>query len=191
MCPRIPWFRVEQCPGRKGGQSWHCMYLTVMDNRAIENIRDLELHFGTTKPAQTVETHGDWVIAWRITFKATHFIFPHRETKLKEYNNSITSYFTSIHPSTHLKILNIDRAIRNMLAQSTTYPLMTEINSVTSKHVISEGTALARAAPPPMRRQSRKITQPRERWTHATYEMKEGVVIRHFLMKIMFWQFTS
>ena len=47
------------------------MYSTVMDNRAIENIGDLKLHFGATKPAKTVETHGDWVITWRITFEAT------------------------------------------------------------------------------------------------------------------------
>jgi hypothetical protein len=47
------------------------MYSTITDNRAIENIGDLELHFGATKPAKMVETHGDWVIAWRITFKAT------------------------------------------------------------------------------------------------------------------------
>jgi len=88
------------------------LYSTVTDNRAIENIGDLELHFGATKPAKTVETHGDWVIAWRIAFKATRFIFPHRETELEEYNDYITSYFASILPSTHSKVLNLDRAIR-------------------------------------------------------------------------------
>jgi len=45
------------------------MYSTIMDNRAIENIGDLKLHFGATKPPKTMQTHGDWVIAWRITFK--------------------------------------------------------------------------------------------------------------------------
>jgi hypothetical protein len=88
------------------------MYSTVTDNRAIENIGDLELHFGATKPAKTVETHGDWVVAWRIVFKATRFIFPHRETELEEYNDFITSYFASIHPTHHSKVLNLDRAIR-------------------------------------------------------------------------------
>jgi hypothetical protein len=47
------------------------MYSTITDNRAIENIGDLELHFGATKPAKTVGTHGDWVVAWRIILKAT------------------------------------------------------------------------------------------------------------------------
>ncbi|KIM71960.1 hypothetical protein PILCRDRAFT_93647 [Piloderma croceum F 1598] len=50
------------------------MYSTVHDNRTIENIGDLKLHFGAAKPANTVETHRDWVIAWRIVFKATQFV---------------------------------------------------------------------------------------------------------------------
>jgi hypothetical protein len=87
------------------------MYSTIMDNRGIKNIGDLELHFGAAKPAKTVETHSDWVVAWRIVFKATHFIFPHWVTKLEEYNDYITSYFTSMHLSTHSKVLNLDRAI--------------------------------------------------------------------------------
>jgi hypothetical protein len=88
------------------------MYSTVTDNRAIENIRELKLHFGASKPTKTVETHGDWVVTWRIVFKATRFIFPHQETELKEYNNYITSYFASMHPSAHLKVLNLNRAIQ-------------------------------------------------------------------------------
>ena len=91
------------------------MYSTVTDNRAIENIGDLELHFGAAKPAKTVETHGDWVIAWRSVFKATKFIFPHREAELDEYNDYITSYFASIHPSAHPRVLNLDRAIRKQV----------------------------------------------------------------------------
>jgi hypothetical protein len=91
------------------------MYSTVTDNRAIENIGDLELHFGAAKPAKTVETHGDWVIAWRIVFKATRFVFPHRETELGEYNDYITLYFASIHLTSHSKVLNLDKAIRKQV----------------------------------------------------------------------------
>jgi hypothetical protein len=87
------------------------MYSTIMDNRAIENIGDLELHFGAAKPAKAVKTHGDWVIAWRIAFKATRFIFPHHKSKLEEYNDYVTSYFMSIYPSAHWKVLNLDKAI--------------------------------------------------------------------------------
>jgi nucleoid DNA-binding protein len=91
------------------------MYSTITDNRTIENIGDLKLHFRAAKPAKTVETHRDWVIAWRSVFKATKFIFPHCEAKLNEYNNYITSYFASIHPSAHLRVLNLNRAIRKQV----------------------------------------------------------------------------
>jgi hypothetical protein len=87
------------------------MYSTVTDNRAIKDIGDLELHFGAAKPAKAVKMHGNWVIAWRIAFKATRFIFPHHEPELEEYNDYITSYFMSIHPSAHWKVLNLDKAI--------------------------------------------------------------------------------
>jgi hypothetical protein len=35
------------------------MYSTASDNKTIENLRDLKLHFRVTKPAKFVETHGD------------------------------------------------------------------------------------------------------------------------------------
>jgi hypothetical protein len=89
------------------------MYSTATDNRAIENIRDLELHFGASKPAKTIKTHGDWVIAWRIVFRATRFVFPHRTEELEEYSDYITSYFASItDPSFHFKVIDLDKAIQ-------------------------------------------------------------------------------
>ena len=87
------------------------MYSTATDSRSIENLGELELHFGANKPAKLVETHGDWVIAWRITFRATKFIFPHREKELKEYTEYISSYFRSLHSSTHWKVFELDKAI--------------------------------------------------------------------------------
>ena len=88
------------------------MYSTATDSRTIENLGDLELHFGADKPAKSVETHGDWVIAWRITVRAIKFIFPHREKELEEYTEYISSYFASLHSGAHWKIFELDKAIR-------------------------------------------------------------------------------
>ena len=38
------------------------MFSTITDNRAVENIGELELHFGASKPSKAVKTHGDWVV---------------------------------------------------------------------------------------------------------------------------------
>jgi hypothetical protein len=88
------------------------MYSTATDSRTIENLGELELHFGAAKPAKSVESHGDWVIAWRIAFRATKFIFPHREKELEEYTEYISSYFASLHSSAHWKVFELDKAIR-------------------------------------------------------------------------------
>ena len=88
------------------------MYSTATDSRTIENLRELELHFGADKPAKSVETHGDWVIAWRIAFRATKFIFPHREKDLEEYTEYISSHFASLHSTAHWKVFELDKAIR-------------------------------------------------------------------------------
>ena len=88
------------------------MYSTSTDNRMIENLGEFELHFGADKLAKLVETHGDWVIAWRIAYRATKFIFPHCEKELEEYTEYISSYFASLHPSTHWKISELNKAIR-------------------------------------------------------------------------------
>ena len=84
------------------------MYSTVTDNQPIENIGDLKLHFGAKKPSKTVKSHGDWVIAWRIAFKA---VFPHCEAEMEVYNNYIMSYFVSVNTGSHWKVLNLDKAI--------------------------------------------------------------------------------
>ena len=91
------------------------MYSTSTNNRTIENIGDLELHFGADKPAKSVETHGDWVIAWRIAYWATKFIFPHHEKELEEYTKYISSYFASLYPSAHWKVFELDKAIRKQV----------------------------------------------------------------------------
>ena len=82
------------------------------DSRTIENLRELKLHFGANKPAKSVETHRDWVIAWRIAFRTTKFIFPHQEKKLEEYTEYISSYFPSLHSTAHWKVFKLDKAIR-------------------------------------------------------------------------------
>jgi hypothetical protein len=53
------------------------MYSTATDSKTIENLGDLELHFGVAKSAKSVKTHGDWIITWRTAVTATKFVFPH------------------------------------------------------------------------------------------------------------------
>src|SRR5882762_5346423 len=66
------------------------VYSTTTESRTIEGIDKLELYFGVMKLAKSIEIHGDWVITWRITFRATKFIFLHWEKELKDYTEYIS-----------------------------------------------------------------------------------------------------
>ena len=125
------------------------MYSTVMDNQALENIGDLELHFRAAKPAKSVETHGDWVIAWRTVYKAMHFIFPHREGEIDKYNDYITSYFASIHPSAHAKVLNLDKGIRKYVGSVNNVPLneFNKFHYLETRHLQGHGIGESSALP--------------------------------------------
>jgi hypothetical protein len=69
----------------------------------------------------------------------------------------------------------------NMSDLSTMCPLTTSINSAISKHAISKGTVLAKAAPRQRRKQRTKIALTRlgGKRTHAVYGMMGNVVIKH------------
>ena len=88
------------------------MSSTATNSKTIENLSELKLQFGANKLTKSVKTHGDWVIAWRITFRATKFIFPHHEKELKEYTKYISSYFAFLHSSTHWKVFELDKATK-------------------------------------------------------------------------------
>jgi len=45
---------------------------------SVEIGKQIEVLHGASKPAKTVKTHGDWVIAWDSLVDATLFVFEHR-----------------------------------------------------------------------------------------------------------------
>ena len=77
-----------------------------------------------------------------------HFIFPHCEGELDEYNDYITSYFALIYPSAHAKMLNLDKGIRKYVG-SVNYVSLNEYNKFhylktrhLQGHSIGESSAL-------------------------------------------------
>jgi len=165
------------------------MYSTVTDNRAIENIGNLELHFGAAKPAKTVETHGDWVIAWRSVFKATKFIFLHCEAELDEYNDYITSYFASIHPSAHPRVLNLDRAIRKQVSSVNNISLneFGKFRYLETRHLHLEDMVLAKAVSLPRTERGKRMGQNLRlggKPIPAVCGMMEDVVTKHLRVSL-------
>jgi hypothetical protein len=83
----------------------------------VELGKDLELLHGSSAPAKTVKTHGDWVIAWDCLVDATLFVFKHRKAELQSYGKHIQRYFASLPAQMHGRVINYDRAARIRAAQ--------------------------------------------------------------------------
>ena len=86
-------------------------------NEVVELGKSLELLHGSSTPAKTVKTHGDWVIAWDSLVDATLFVFKHRRQELQSYGKHIQRYFASLSPQFHSRVINYDRAVRIRAAQ--------------------------------------------------------------------------
>lgn len=93
-------------------------YSTVNDSQSIEQLGDLEIRFGNTKPVKSVRTAGDWIFAWQRTVAASHFAFPHRGPELARYTEYILSLFSSKRTESHGRIIDMDKAIRRFIGES-------------------------------------------------------------------------
>jgi hypothetical protein len=83
----------------------------------VELGKSLELLHGSSVPAKTVKTHGDWVIAWDYLVDATLFVFKHRKSELQAYGKHVQRYFASLPSQMHGRVINYDRAARIRAAQ--------------------------------------------------------------------------
>ncbi|KAF8239209.1 hypothetical protein L208DRAFT_1203687, partial [Tricholoma matsutake] len=59
--------------------------ITQEDWESVLIRKNLELLHGSSVPAKTVKTHGDWVITWEALVDATQFVFKHHKLELQLY----------------------------------------------------------------------------------------------------------
>jgi hypothetical protein len=94
------------------------MYSVSHDEKGVQPIsKGTEILHGSSKPAETVKTHGEWVIAWNALVDTTLFVFDHRDQELKEYRSHIMHYFASTTTKQHDHIINYDKAVWIRVAQ--------------------------------------------------------------------------
>ena len=82
------------------------------DNRDVEVVGGIQFKFGTARAAKQVRTSGDWFIAWNMYSKAVAFAFPHRQSELQCYGQSILGLFSATLVGHHSNILFFDKAVR-------------------------------------------------------------------------------
>jgi hypothetical protein len=138
------------------------LYTVSYDERRTERFGNLELAFGPTKPAKTVDTHGKWVIAWGRAVEATRYVFPHRSSELHEYGEHLNDLFAAFPESSHARIIAYDRAVRIRVAQRRDL-LLTEYHKYADLHILwIQGTGAGATQDRP--RQTFKRRDPCRRW---------------------------
>jgi hypothetical protein len=94
------------------------MHSVTHEDRESHSIgKGLEIIRGSSKPARSVHTHGEWIMAYNSYVEAATFIFPHRALELRGYGNHIMRYFASSPVELHDRIVNYDKAVRIRVAQ--------------------------------------------------------------------------
>jgi hypothetical protein len=91
---------------------------TRTDDRSFERLGAIELWYRVTKPSKTVQSSGDWVIAWSYASKAIQFAFPHRARELITYQEYIMSHFAAVLPQHHGMVIELDKAIRKLVGET-------------------------------------------------------------------------
>jgi len=91
--------------------------LSHVDREAQPIGKGLEIVRGSSKPARTVQTHGEWIMAFNAYVAAALFIFPHREQELRDYGDHIMRFFASMPTEFHERVINYDKAVRVRTAQ--------------------------------------------------------------------------
>ncbi|KAJ7634577.1 hypothetical protein FB45DRAFT_675999, partial [Roridomyces roridus] len=81
-------------------------------------IGEHQLEIKKPKVVSRITNHGDWIIAWRLYERAVNFAFRGRNLELETYANHMHDLFASWHHSFHYRVLNYDRAARNVIGQN-------------------------------------------------------------------------
>jgi hypothetical protein len=87
------------------------------EERTSEKIGTVQISLGPAAAVRQVRTHGEWVIVWDKTVRATTFIFPHRESELRAHGEYITGIFAALPIGTHNRVIQFDKAVRVRVGQ--------------------------------------------------------------------------
>ncbi|KIM26685.1 hypothetical protein M408DRAFT_36373, partial [Serendipita vermifera MAFF 305830] len=65
-----------------------------------------------------ITTLMDWLYCYVAYEKAVVWAYPHRQKELREYYDTFHQLFRSYAPGAHVRLINLDRAIRSEVASS-------------------------------------------------------------------------
>jgi len=139
----------------------------------VEEIGDLEIHFGTVNPMKTVSTAGEWSITWNRALRATSTAFPHRAGELAEYAEYIIGLFAATDVHFHDRVILFDKAVWRRIGARRDLELMdfNKFSDLRSTHMDSIGAAVVQRASLainiPNSNSQKKISEPCNCWNEG------------------------
>ncbi|KAJ3710975.1 hypothetical protein C8R42DRAFT_690022 [Lentinula raphanica] len=88
------------------------LFTTELEETSLYLSGETTLEFRRPKPVTKVNTHGQWINAFRIYEEAVNFAFPGRQSELQAYWSHIHFLFAAMQPVLHHRVINYDRAVR-------------------------------------------------------------------------------
>jgi hypothetical protein len=118
------------------------LFSTLTNDKITTSIGDFDLSVSGSKPSKTIQSHGDWTIAWNTSSSVTVCAFPHWAHELQQYSEYIIQFFGAF-PHSHWKVINLDKAVRKFIgevknielsevSQFTTYKTMEPVTEATT-----------------------------------------------------------
>jgi hypothetical protein len=103
-------FKGEPVDLDKMLSSLHCV--TVDPERKV-SVGEAEISIGGAEAKRKVETSSEWATTWRSAWRATAFVFEHRQRELVEYGDYIKRLFAAKRPGSHNQVILFDKGVRN------------------------------------------------------------------------------
>ena len=119
-CPQFPeseWTNILASRAVNLDHVLSSQFTATQDEKKAHRVGETEIELSLPAPAKSVHSHGDWVTAWGEAGRATAFVFPHRALELDRYTAYMLKQFAASPTDQHERIINLDKAIRNRVAQ--------------------------------------------------------------------------
>lgn len=88
------------------------------EDGSAATIGDYTIRLKSKSASKPVTTSTDWLYCYVAYEKAVVWAYPHRHKELREYYDTFHQLFRSYAPSAHIRLINLDRAIRSEVASS-------------------------------------------------------------------------
>ena len=111
-CPNFPpdqWLQLVKGLAVDLNKVLGAHYSTEVDSKQTQDLGDVfQLSVKLPRQMRSVQTHGEWVIAFSKTIQAISYILPPRRTEYLAWETYISQLFTAVQSSHHERVIEFD-----------------------------------------------------------------------------------